>query len=710
MAIAVFTVLYSLWVGAATTHAATGINKQINFQGKLVNANGTNVANGNYNMEFKLYDAASGGTTLWTETRLNNNSQGVAVTDGVFQVNLGSITSLPGSVDFNTDNIYLGINVGNTNGTCTPFSNCSPDGEMTPRIRFTAAPYAFNADALDGLSAGNFVQLAQGAQTDASTTNPSIYINKTGGTADLVKLERSGTAEFVIDTSGNITSGGDITFVEDQNATIKIADQTTADTDGTDLTIVAGKSKGTGTGGDLFLQGGSIDASLTGSGGNVTIKGGAGLSEGTVTIGSNAGSGTIIATGLNIFATGTLTMNGGDGGSGTLNGGAVTLRGGNGGTDGNRNGGNVTISGGAKGNSGTPGSVIIKPQSSNDTTAAFQLQNAAGTAHFIYDSTNQAFALGNAASINSVIALNIDHTYDGGTACAFGCFGSRTNPIVTGSGGTTNLLAGGLFGVETGNTSFTLSNARGISIGNPTKGAASTITNNYGVYVENQTSATNDYGVYIVGADTYALWVDSGTSQFDGQVQIGASDTTGVLLVLDTKTNAGDPTGTNGAMYYNSNLGKFRCYENGAWDDCITHRKVVLGSDVADSSGNCTITNITNLSFSVTSGTTYRFRAQIIYTAAATTTGANFSVNAPTTSLFAYTARVPTTATTDTIDHLTANDGGGCSTDSATTAGNIAIVEGIVTPSASGTLQMRFATEVNTSAITVKAGSNLEWW
>jgi hypothetical protein len=39
--------------------------------------------------------------------------------------------------------------------------------------------------------------------------------------------------------------------------------------------------------------------------------------------------------------------------------------------------------------------------------------------------------------------------------------------------------------------------------------------------------------------------------------------------VLDVKNTSGDPTGTNGAMYYSSSSNKFRCYENGAWTNCI---------------------------------------------------------------------------------------------------------------------------------------------
>jgi hypothetical protein len=55
-------------------------------------------------------------------------------------------------------------------------------------------------------------------------------------------------------------------------------------------------------------------------------------------------------------------------------------------------------------------------------------------------------------------------------------------------------------------------------------------------------------------------------------VQIGSNvaDATAVVLVLDTKNTAGDPTGVNGATYYNSNAGKFRCYEGGTWKDCDT--------------------------------------------------------------------------------------------------------------------------------------------
>ena len=60
--------LAMLMNGVSNVQAAAGINKQVNFQGKVVNANGTNVANGSYTFVFNIYtQQAPGGTSVWTE-------------------------------------------------------------------------------------------------------------------------------------------------------------------------------------------------------------------------------------------------------------------------------------------------------------------------------------------------------------------------------------------------------------------------------------------------------------------------------------------------------------------------------------------------------------------------------------------------------------------------------------------------------------------
>jgi hypothetical protein len=123
------------------------------------------------------------------------------------------------------------------------------------------------------------------------------------------------------------------------------------------------------------------------------------------------------------------------------------------------------------------------------------------------------------------------------------------------------------------------------------------------------------------------------------------------------------------------------------------------------------MTDVTGLSFPVSTGVAYRFYALITYTAAATTTGSRWSINGPGTTYLAYTSRYALTGTTQTLNYATAfNSPAGCSASSAATNGNIAIIEGILIPSASGTVTLRFASEVANSAITAKAGSTLEWW
>lgn len=52
-----------------------------------------------------------------------------------------------------------------------------------------------------------------------------------------------------------------------------------------------------------------------------------------------------------------------------------------------------------------------------------------------------------------------------------------------------------------------------------------------------------------------------------------SGDTTGALLVLDSKTSGGDPAGVDGAMYYNSALAVMRCYMDGYWRDCTNNER-----------------------------------------------------------------------------------------------------------------------------------------
>lgn len=178
-------------VGASyfRSEAAVGINRTINFQGKVVTkTTGINITNSNYNFEFKLYNVPSGGTALWTETRTGGNQ--VAVTDGVFRVALGEVNSIPTSIDFNSDSLYLSINF---NG----------DGEMSPRVRLSAVPYAFNAETVSGLTVAN---------TTGSLTIPNATDIIFAGANDLT-LTTTGVTNLTLPTTGTLaTLAGTETF------------------------------------------------------------------------------------------------------------------------------------------------------------------------------------------------------------------------------------------------------------------------------------------------------------------------------------------------------------------------------------------------------------------------------------------------------------------------------------------------------------------
>lgn len=104
----------------------------LNYQGKLTNKDGTS-ASGTFVMIFSLYSNAEGGTALWDET------QNVAVTNGIFNVLLGSVRSFADTLFAAKGNRYLGIRVGT-------------EPEMQPRFQLTSVAYAMHANSARTLS------------------------------------------------------------------------------------------------------------------------------------------------------------------------------------------------------------------------------------------------------------------------------------------------------------------------------------------------------------------------------------------------------------------------------------------------------------------------------------------------------------------------------------------------------------------------------
>ena len=113
----------------ATTTASS--KTTINYQGYLTDSSG-NPVNEPLDIVFRLYNVESGGEALWIETQ-----NGVVVSDGLFSVLLGDVTSISTEIIANNSDLWLGIAVGG-------------DEEMSPREKIASAPYALLANVPDG--------------------------------------------------------------------------------------------------------------------------------------------------------------------------------------------------------------------------------------------------------------------------------------------------------------------------------------------------------------------------------------------------------------------------------------------------------------------------------------------------------------------------------------------------------------------------------
>jgi hypothetical protein len=195
----------------ATALAITG--KTLNFQGRLLSNTGALVADGYYNIEFKLYnDPSSSGSSqgsctgdancVWTETRYDTNGvtagndYRIRVTNGYFSVVLGDSTNggtaFASTIDW-SQQLYLTMRVGGLTQTATP----TWDTEMTPRIQTTAVPLAFMAN---NVNSGN----TYAASTNSKDTTIQSG-NATGATSNSGNvIIDAGTATG---TKGSITIG-----------------------------------------------------------------------------------------------------------------------------------------------------------------------------------------------------------------------------------------------------------------------------------------------------------------------------------------------------------------------------------------------------------------------------------------------------------------------------------------------------------------------
>lgn len=228
--------------------------RKLPFSASLKNAAGTTVADGNYTIVFSIYTALTGGTAVWQET------QTIAVVNGVISANLGDVTAIPSSLTFNDTTYYLGVKVGT-------------DAEASPRRTIGAVPLALNSSSVGGYYPGS-------AANEVLLLDSSGRINITGN------VVTSGTLQAATATVATLnTSSGNLTVTPAGGTTAITGILTVSSTSSFSDTLTVSK-----TGGNALALTGAPAASTTSS----LFRLGSAISGGSANgtfIGVNAASG-----------------------------------------------------------------------------------------------------------------------------------------------------------------------------------------------------------------------------------------------------------------------------------------------------------------------------------------------------------------------------------------------------------------------------------
>jgi len=168
-------VLVALLVGAlgASAPISAQIPRLVSYQGLLTQPSGQPIADGNYSLVLRLYDAPAAGNLVYEETQV------VAVGKGLFNVIMGQTTPLTG-VNFE-QSLWLETSIAGG----TPFA---------PRTRLTVVPYAIRAERAD--KAGSLEPGSKGAVLSLNGLQGDVFARGQNG----ISVSQSGDT-VVIDGS-----------------------------------------------------------------------------------------------------------------------------------------------------------------------------------------------------------------------------------------------------------------------------------------------------------------------------------------------------------------------------------------------------------------------------------------------------------------------------------------------------------------------------
>jgi hypothetical protein len=158
-------------------------NYYINIQGRLFNSAKTPL-NGRFDLTIKIYDAQTGGTSLWGPKTFT-----VTVNNGLYSFELGPFTESEIATVFTGDKRYMEIHIDN-----------NPDGAedatsetLTPRIPINASALSLNSILLGGKNKSFFIDTSNSTQTKIG----SLIIGET------LEIQNNSGAEANLKLTGN---------------------------------------------------------------------------------------------------------------------------------------------------------------------------------------------------------------------------------------------------------------------------------------------------------------------------------------------------------------------------------------------------------------------------------------------------------------------------------------------------------------------------
>lgn len=194
-------------IAAGVAPAGAAIPDQINYQGVLRDAAGQPLS-GNFDMAFLFWNASASGDLIMMDKHLSANFIPVTVTNGLFNVALGSgrITDGTGPGTYaSLADVFRDYSI--------VFLEVSVGGEtLSPRTRILSAAYALNAENLDGMDSSSFLDTSATTQTKlgglvVNGSGTDVGIQAAGSIAGVIGLTQTASAIGYLAVEGGLGIG-----------------------------------------------------------------------------------------------------------------------------------------------------------------------------------------------------------------------------------------------------------------------------------------------------------------------------------------------------------------------------------------------------------------------------------------------------------------------------------------------------------------------